>query len=63
MLTPLYYHRQADLCVRLALTASKNESERLLLAANEYRAHATIRRLELLSRNARAMPNSKETLS
>ena len=36
-----YYHRQADLCVRMALTASDREERiRLLHIANGYRANA-----------------------
>jgi hypothetical protein len=42
-----YYHRQADLCVRMALTASDREERiRLLHVANEYRANAA--RIEAL---------------
>ncbi len=37
-----YYHRQADLCVRMALSAiAYAERIRLLDAANEYRHKAT----------------------
>ncbi len=37
-----YYHRQADLCVRMALSADAYEGRvRLLDMANEYRARAT----------------------
>jgi hypothetical protein len=37
-----YYHRQADFCVRMALSASiHEESVRLLDRANEYRDRAT----------------------
>ena len=36
-----YYHRQADLCVRMALTASDREERiRLIHIANGYRANA-----------------------
>jgi hypothetical protein len=36
-----YYHRQADLCVRMALLSLANEERtRLLEAANEYRCKA-----------------------
>jgi hypothetical protein len=38
---PEYYHRQADLCLRMALSASQYEERiRLLDIANEYRANA-----------------------
>ena len=37
-----YYHRQADLCVRMALTAGRyDERIRLLDTANEYRDMAS----------------------
>ena len=37
-----YYHRQADLCVRMALTASVYEERiRLIDQANEYRDRAS----------------------
>ena len=43
-----YYHRQADLCVRMALLASDREERiRLLHVANGYRANAA--RVEALS--------------
>lgn len=42
MASSAYYHRQADLCVRMALSASLHEeSVRLLDVANEYRDRAT----------------------
>lgn len=37
---PEYYHRQADLCVRMALSASEHERIRLLDIANGYRDNA-----------------------
>jgi adenine C2-methylase RlmN of 23S rRNA A2503 and tRNA A37 len=38
-----YYHRQADLCVRMALSALKDEERnRLLDVANEYRQKAAM---------------------
>ena len=37
-----YYHRQADLCVRMALSTSVNEERiRLIDRANEYRDRAS----------------------
>jgi hypothetical protein len=37
-----YYHRQADVCVRMALAAcSYQERVRLIEVANEYRARAS----------------------
>jgi hypothetical protein len=43
-----YYHRQADLCVRMALSASeRDERIRLLHIANGYRADAA--RVEALN--------------
>ena len=41
MPSPEYYHRQADLCLRMALLASEYEERlRLLGIANGYRADA-----------------------
>ena len=41
MPSPECYHRQADLCLRMALSASQYEERiRLLDIANEYRANA-----------------------
>jgi hypothetical protein len=38
-----YYHRQADLCVRMALWSLTDEERNLLLdAANEYRQKAAV---------------------
>jgi hypothetical protein len=44
---PNYYHRQADLCLEMALSASQGkERRRLLVIANEYRDLAA--RVEML---------------
>ena len=54
-----YYHRQADLCVRMALTAGRyDERIRLLDTANEYRDMAS--RAEALNgHNATQRSNSR----
>ena len=54
-----YYHRQADLCVRMALTTGRHDERiRLLDTANEYRDMAS--RAEALdSRNATQRSTSR----
>jgi hypothetical protein len=45
-----YYHRQADLCVRMALTAGRyDERIRLLDTANEYRIWPREQRLSTVT--------------
>jgi hypothetical protein len=54
-----YYHRQADLCVRMALTAGRyDERIRLLDTANEYRDMAS-RAEALNSHNATQLSTSR----
>jgi len=57
---PEYYHRQADLCVRMALTASDREERiRLIHVANGYRANAArIEPLNLHSSQGRQLQGS-----
>ena len=57
-----YYHRQADLCVRMALTASAYaERIRLLDQANEYRDRASqAYHLWMVQRGNRQPPKGKE---
>jgi hypothetical protein len=41
MPTPEYFHRQADICLRLSLIASDDEvSSRLIVMAQDYKAKA-----------------------
>ena len=54
-----YYHRQADLCVRMALNAGRyDERIRLLDTANEYRDMAS-RAEALNSHNATQLSTSR----
>lgn len=56
-----YYHRQADLCMRMALSAStRDERIRLVELANEYRHKASQAELLILLRATAGTRQSSE---